>query len=367
MLTSSSLGMSRVGLNIVQRSRATLISNTNLTKKYHTSDDPKHSEPRKETFGRDKPQQSFNQHNTETSSSFKSHHRRTYERKRSDYEKEKEQSGGSGQPTIPFMTSTNHYERLNLNPSATASEIKSSYYSLSKEYHPDVAGKDDAYAAEQFRLITESYDVIGQPESRAEYDRSLNLVYRPEHVSEWRPKSNSQENDERFNAIHRMRQAEVLFRSKQELALEREKRLNPKKFRVGTFAPMDDHDVGERLQVAMRHVENLRVIPENASNRTSEFYRAHMKDVLDRRLEGLRARNSNPFGHSYNDQTRRSSSTEGSGPGKQSEASFWLVVLTLGALCALSTAYSVISGQDIASSLDTLLSKNKAQSSERKS
>jgi len=66
----------------------------------------------------------------------------------------------------------NHYDVLGLKPSATQSQIKSAYYQLSKKYHPDVAiGVNNA--KDKFTKLSTAYEVLGSPEKRAVYDRSL--------------------------------------------------------------------------------------------------------------------------------------------------------------------------------------------------
>ena len=69
-------------------------------------------------------------------------------------------------------TSTNHYDVLGLKPTASQSQIKSSYYKLSKKYHPDVA-VDVVNAKEKFARLNAAYEVLSNPDKRALYDRTL--------------------------------------------------------------------------------------------------------------------------------------------------------------------------------------------------
>ncbi|XP_054283852.1 dnaJ homolog subfamily C member 30, mitochondrial-like [Macrosteles quadrilineatus] len=66
----------------------------------------------------------------------------------------------------------NHYDSLGVTPKATQGDIKTAYYKLSKEYHPDL-NKGDEDAAEKFRNITAAYEVLGNVKSRKTYDRRL--------------------------------------------------------------------------------------------------------------------------------------------------------------------------------------------------
>ncbi len=62
------------------------------------------------------------------------------------------------------------YLRLELVPEATQEEIAHSYRRLARQAHPD-AQPGDPDAARRFREITEAYDVLSDPERRAQYDR----------------------------------------------------------------------------------------------------------------------------------------------------------------------------------------------------
>ncbi|EOA85816.1 hypothetical protein ACJQWK_03130 [Exserohilum turcicum] len=66
----------------------------------------------------------------------------------------------------------NHYETLHLTSTATASEIKRQFYTLSKKNHPD-HNRDDPDASTRFVAISEAYHVLSVPEKRAQYDAQL--------------------------------------------------------------------------------------------------------------------------------------------------------------------------------------------------
>lgn len=63
----------------------------------------------------------------------------------------------------------NYYEILELDKTATQQEIKSSYRTLAKKYHPD---KNQGQHAEKFRDIAEAYEILGKPDKRKEYDEA---------------------------------------------------------------------------------------------------------------------------------------------------------------------------------------------------
>ena len=61
------------------------------------------------------------------------------------------------------------YDVLGIEPGATLDEVKRAYRALAKELHPD-ANPDDTVAANRFREVTEAYDLLSDPERRADYD-----------------------------------------------------------------------------------------------------------------------------------------------------------------------------------------------------
>jgi len=65
----------------------------------------------------------------------------------------------------------NHYEVLGIKQTSTPDEIKSAYRRLVLKYHPDRSS--DPKAAEIFMAVTESYNILSDPERRKEYDRLL--------------------------------------------------------------------------------------------------------------------------------------------------------------------------------------------------
>jgi curved DNA-binding protein CbpA len=71
----------------------------------------------------------------------------------------------------------NHYETLHLTSSASASEIKRQFYTLSKKNHPD-HNRNDPDASTRFVAISEAYHVLSVPEKRAQYDAQLESTQR---------------------------------------------------------------------------------------------------------------------------------------------------------------------------------------------
>src|SRR4051795_2048780 len=61
------------------------------------------------------------------------------------------------------------YSILGVSRDAGADEIQRAYRKLARQYHPDV--NKDPGAEERFKDISEAYDVLSDPETRAKYDR----------------------------------------------------------------------------------------------------------------------------------------------------------------------------------------------------
>ncbi len=63
-----------------------------------------------------------------------------------------------------------YYEILNVDRTATQEDIKRAFRRLARENHPDVK-KDDPQANERFKEINEAYQILSDPDRRAQYDR----------------------------------------------------------------------------------------------------------------------------------------------------------------------------------------------------
>ena len=63
-----------------------------------------------------------------------------------------------------------YYEVLSVSKTASADEIKKSYRKIALQFHPD-RNPGDAGAEDKFKEAAEAYDVLGDAEKRARYDR----------------------------------------------------------------------------------------------------------------------------------------------------------------------------------------------------
>jgi molecular chaperone DnaJ len=68
------------------------------------------------------------------------------------------------------VASTNLYEILEVDPTCSQEELKRAYRRLARQYHPDANGADAAAEA-RFKEISQAYEILSDPERRANYDR----------------------------------------------------------------------------------------------------------------------------------------------------------------------------------------------------
>ena len=68
----------------------------------------------------------------------------------------------------------NHYQTLGLKQNATNQEIKKAYKKLVKKYHPDVYKGDKKIAENKIQEINTAYEILSNPELRAEYNNEIN-------------------------------------------------------------------------------------------------------------------------------------------------------------------------------------------------
>ncbi len=68
------------------------------------------------------------------------------------------------------MEYKDYYKTLGVSKNATEKEIKSAFRKLAQQYHPD-KNPGNKKAEDKFKEINEAYEVLGDPQKRAKYDR----------------------------------------------------------------------------------------------------------------------------------------------------------------------------------------------------
>jgi len=62
------------------------------------------------------------------------------------------------------------YGELGVTRAASADDLRKAFRKLAKQYHPDT-NPGDAAAEEKFKRVSAAFDIVGDPEKRAKYDR----------------------------------------------------------------------------------------------------------------------------------------------------------------------------------------------------
>jgi curved DNA-binding protein CbpA len=86
----------------------------------------------------------------------------------------------------------NHYEQLQLHPSASPIEIRRAYRLLSKKYHPDTTTLPTLVAQAKFQELNQAYATLTNPTRRLLHDQEIGYSrvrvmqapsYRPDYQS----------------------------------------------------------------------------------------------------------------------------------------------------------------------------------------
>jgi molecular chaperone DnaJ len=84
--------------------------------------------------------------------------------------------------------SKDYYETLGVRRDVSQDDIKKAFRQLARKYHPDL-NKGSKESEEKFKEINEAYQVLSDPQKKAEYDNVGHAVYRPGDFSGYTPPS----------------------------------------------------------------------------------------------------------------------------------------------------------------------------------
>jgi len=86
------------------------------------------------------------------------------------------------------MATRDYYEVLGVKRDASADDLKKAFRHLARKYHPDL-NKGSKEAEEKFKEINEAYQVLSDPQKKAQYDQGGNVEFGPGDTSGYRPPS----------------------------------------------------------------------------------------------------------------------------------------------------------------------------------
>lgn len=89
--------------------------------------------------------------------------------------------------------SPSYYNILCIETSATLDQIKSSWRTLMKKFHPDLNPNNLQYANEKSIEINAAYEVLSDPNQKEKYDANLNAFLRQEAETKKRKEDKSQQ------------------------------------------------------------------------------------------------------------------------------------------------------------------------------
>ncbi len=86
------------------------------------------------------------------------------------------------------MKKADYYETLGVKKDASPDDLKKAFRHLARKYHPDL-NKGSKDAEEKFKEINEAYQVLGDPQKKAQYDQVGHVEFKPGDSASYTPPS----------------------------------------------------------------------------------------------------------------------------------------------------------------------------------
>jgi len=86
------------------------------------------------------------------------------------------------------MEKKDYYETLGVKRDVSQDDLKKAFRQLARKYHPDL-NKGSKESEEKFKEINEAYQVLSDPQKKAEYDNVGHAAFRPGDTSGYKPPS----------------------------------------------------------------------------------------------------------------------------------------------------------------------------------
>jgi molecular chaperone DnaJ len=86
------------------------------------------------------------------------------------------------------MAAGDYYEILGVKRDASPDDLKKAFRHLARKYHPDL-NKGSKEAEEKFKEINEAYQVLSDPQKKAQYDQVGHAEFRPGDSASYKPPS----------------------------------------------------------------------------------------------------------------------------------------------------------------------------------
>src|SRR5512137_964453 len=86
------------------------------------------------------------------------------------------------------MEKKDYYETLSVRRDVAPDDLKKAFRHLARKYHPDL-NKGSKEAEEKFKEINEAYQILSDPQKKAQYDQGGHVEFGPRDASGYRPPS----------------------------------------------------------------------------------------------------------------------------------------------------------------------------------